>query len=90
MWLCKVSDFTSNSEIQHTSPPWRQGQGCVHLTEAKYGGWRSDGTAGAISGISPPEDREPEARGPGRGRSLGQQEMEEDGNEQERSGNIGV
>ena len=43
-----------------------------------------------MAGLRLPEAREPEARGPGRGGWLRQQEMEEDGNEQERSGNIGV
>ena len=39
------------------------------MSEAKYGGWSSDGTAGAMAGLSPPEARDPEARGLGKGGS---------------------
>ena len=65
MWICKGSDVTSDSEIQHPSPTWRQGQGGVHPTYTEYGGWSSDGTDGAMAGIMPPEARDPEARGAG-------------------------
>ena len=41
-------------------------------------------------GLSPPEAREPEARGPDRVGRLGQQEMEEDSNEEGRSSYVGV
>ena len=61
MWLCKGSDVTSNSEIQHTSSPKRQVQGCVHPPETGSGGWGIDGTTSAMEGLSPPEDRETEA-----------------------------
>ena len=43
-----------------------------------------------MEGIRPQEAREPEARGLGRGGSIGQQEMEEDGDERERSGNVSL
>ena len=36
------------------------------MTEAEYGGWISNGTAGTMAGRRPPEAREPEARGTGR------------------------
>ena len=48
MWLCKGSNVTSDSEIQHPSPPWRQGQKGIHPIKTKYVGWRSDGTDGAV------------------------------------------
>ena len=85
VWLCKGSDVTSYSDIQQPSHPWSQGQGGVHPTKAEYGGWSSDGTAGAMAGIIPSE-----ARGRGRGRRLGQQYMGEDGDGQEQHGDIGV
>ena len=90
MWLCKGLGVPSDSEIQRPYPPWHQGQGGVHLTEAESGGCSSDGTASAMAGLRLPEAREPEARGPGRGGWLRQQEMEEDGNERQRSGDFGV
>ena len=62
MWLRKGSDVTINSDNQHPSPPWRQGQGGVNPEDTKYGGWSSDGNAGAMAGIRPPEDRDPETR----------------------------
>ena len=43
-----------------------------------------------MAGLMPQEARDPEARGPGRGSRIRQQEMEEDGNERERRSNIGV
>ena len=64
MWLCKGLDVTSNSEIQHSSPPWCQRQESVHLIEAESGKWSSDGTAGVMAGIMPPEAREPQDGGP--------------------------
>ena len=69
MWLRKGSYVTSNSEVQYPSPPGSQGQGVVHPTETEYGGWNSGssaGTSGAVVGLSTPDAREPEARGPGR------------------------
>ena len=66
VWLCKGLGVTSDSEIQHLYPTWRQGQGGINPTDRKSEGWGSDGTASSVAGIIPPEDREPEARGPGR------------------------
>ena len=43
-----------------------------------------------MAGLRPPESREPEARGPGISGRLGQQYMEEDGNEWERSVDVSV
>ena len=90
MWLREVLDVTSYSEIQQPYPPWRQGQGGVHPTEAEYGRESSDGTDGAMVGLSPPEARETKARGPGRGGWLRQQEMKEEGDQQEQSGVVCV
>ena len=90
MWLFKGLDVTSNSEIQHPSILWRQGQGGLNLKETEYGGWGSDGNDGAMAGPSPPEAKDTEARGTGRGGRLGRQVMEEDENKRERRGNVGV
>ena len=65
MWLCKSVDVTSDSEIQHPSPPRRQVQGGVHLTETRSDGRGIDGTASAVVGISHPEARDWEDREPG-------------------------
>ena len=43
-----------------------------------------------MAGLRPPEDRETEAIGPGRDGQIGRQEMEEDSNEREQSGDVGV
>ena len=61
-WLHKGSGVTNNSEFQYPSPPWRQGQGGVHLPETESGGWGSDGTASTMAGLRRPESRDPEAR----------------------------
>ena len=66
MCLPKGSYVTSNSEIQHLSPPWLQVQGGVHPIDTESGRWNSDGTGGVMSGPSPPEARDTEAKGPGR------------------------
>ena len=60
------------------------------MKEAESGEWSSDVTAGAMVGICPPEARDPEARGMGRRERIGRQDMEEDGDEQERSDNVSV
>ena len=65
MWIFKGSADTIDSEVQYPSPPWIQGQVGIHPTETKSGGWSIDGTPGAVAGLSPPEARETEARGPG-------------------------
>ena len=90
MWLHKVSDITSDSEIQHSYPLWRHGKGGVHPTETKYVGWSSDGTAGAMSGLMPLDGRKMEARGLEIGGRLGRRDMEEDENKRERHGNVRV
>ena len=69
MWIRKGSDVTIDSETQHPYFLWHQGQGGVYLTDPEYGGLSSDGTAGAMAGLSPPEARDPEARGLGKGGS---------------------
>ena len=43
-----------------------------------------------MAGLRPPEAREPEARGLGKGELLGRQEMEEDINKRERRSDVGV
>ena len=90
MWLSKGSDVTSDNEIQYISPPWCQGQVCVHPIETEYGVWGTDVTAGAVADMIPPEAREPEVRGPGRWERLRRQDMEEDVNHWEWRGNVGV
>ena len=90
MWLFKGLDATSDSEIQHPSPLWRQGQGGVHPIEAESGGWSRDGTAGAMARLRPPEARYPETRGPGRGGWIRQQEMDDYVDEREWSGDVGI
>ena len=70
MWLHKGLDVTSVIEIQHPSPPRRQGQVGVHPPETGSGGCGSDGTDSTMEGLSIPEDREPEARNPGGQRSV--------------------
>ena len=90
MWLCKGSDVSRDSESQYPSTLWRQGQGGVHTTETIYGGWNSDSTAGYMAWLRPPEARDPEARGMVRGGRLGQQDMEEDGDERDGSGDVGI
>ena len=67
MWLCQGLYVTSDSEIQHSAPPWHQRQGSVHPTEAEYVVWSNDGIDGAMAGLRLLEATEPEARGPGIG-----------------------
>ena len=88
MWLCKVPDVTSDSDIQHPSSLWCYGQEGVHPTLAKSGGWSSDDTSGAMVGLRPPEARDLDARGTDRGDRIRPQEMEENG--EERSGSVDI
>ena len=69
---------------------WRQGKVVIHLTEAKYGGWSSDGTTSSVAGIRPPEATETEARGAGIGGRISQQYSEKDGDKRERRGGVAV
>ena len=73
MWLRKGSDVTRNSDNQHPSPPLRQGQGGVNPEDTEYGGWRSDGNAGVMAGLIPPDYKDPEARATSRGGRIKQQ-----------------
>ena len=49
----------------YTLTLWRQGKEGVHPIDNEYRGWSSDCTDFAILVLSPPEAREPEARGAG-------------------------
>ena len=88
--FCKGFDVTSDSETQHPSPTWPQGKGGIHPTESEFVVWISDRTACAMTGLRLPYYMDPEARGLSRGESIGQQEMEEDGDEWEQNGDVGV
>ena len=55
------------------------------MDKEAYIRYRPNMKYGAVMGLSPPEAREPETRGRGRGGWLGRQEMEEDSNKRERS-----
>ena len=62
VWLRRGSDVTSNSGIQHPSPPRLQVQRGLHTPETGSGRWGSDGTDSAVEDIKSPEARETEAR----------------------------
>ena len=80
VWLFKVLDFTSNIEVQYSSPLWFQEQGVIHTSDTEYRGWGSDGTAASMAGLRPLEEWEPD-RGIVRGGQIRKQKMDEDGND---------
>ena len=90
MWFRKGLYVTINSEVKYPSNPWCQVQGGVTLTETKYGGWGSYGTASAVEGLRPQRlGRRRLGIWAYEGRN-GQIDMEEDVNKQEREGEVVV